>query len=59
MGFGAALTIIATFLQTFAPRGNLGVFIGGRVIIGLGQGVALSMSLLILFRFIISQQFNE
>ena len=39
---GAFLTIIATLMQTFAPRHNLGVFIGGRVIIGLGQGVALT-----------------
>jgi hypothetical protein len=43
MGIGCFLTIIATFMQTFAPEHNLGVFIGGRVIIGLGQGIALSM----------------
>lgn len=42
MGIGAGLTIIATFMQTFSPRGNLGVFIAGRVLIGLGQGIALS-----------------
>lgn len=42
MGIGCALTIIATLVQTFSPRGNLGCFIGGRVIIGLGQGIALS-----------------
>jgi hypothetical protein len=43
MGIGCFLTIVATFMQTFAPAHNLGVFIGGRVIIGLGQGIALSM----------------
>lgn len=43
MGIGCFLTIIATFMQTFAPKGNLGCFIGGRVIIGIGQGIALSI----------------
>lgn len=43
MGIGCFLTIIATFMQTFAPYHNIGVFIAGRVVIGLGQGVALSM----------------
>lgn len=42
MATGSVLVIIATFMQTFAPRGNIGVFIAGRVIIGLGQGLALS-----------------
>jgi MFS family permease len=42
MAFGAFLTIIATFIQTFAPQHKLSVFIAGRVIIGVGQGVALS-----------------
>ncbi|KAI0025434.1 general substrate transporter [Xylariomycetidae sp. FL0641] len=42
MGTGCVLTIIATFMQAFAPRHNLGCFIGGRVIIGLGQGIALT-----------------
>jgi MFS family permease len=42
MGIGCVFTIIATFMQTFAPRHNLGCFIAGRVIIGLGQGIALS-----------------
>lgn len=45
MGIGCFVTIIATFVQTFAPRGKLGVFIFGRVLIGIGQGTALSMSL--------------
>ena len=42
MAIGCILTIIATFIQTFSPRGQLGCFIAGRVIIGLGQGIALS-----------------
>ncbi|KAF1911884.1 general substrate transporter [Ampelomyces quisqualis] len=42
MAVGAALVIVATFMQTFAPRGNIGVFIAGRVIIGIGQGLALT-----------------
>jgi hypothetical protein len=42
MAIGCFLTIIATFIQTFSPRGQLGCFIAGRVIIGLGQGIALS-----------------
>ena len=46
MAAGAVLVIIATFMQCFAPRGNIGVFIAGRVVIGLGQGLALSRSLL-------------
>ncbi|KAF2266971.1 general substrate transporter [Lojkania enalia] len=42
MATGSALVIIATFMQTFSPRGNVGCFIGGRVLIGLGQGMALT-----------------
>ncbi|KAF4811134.1 Quinate permease [Colletotrichum siamense] len=42
MGAGCLVTIIAAFMQAFAPRHNLGVFIAGRVIIGLGQGMALT-----------------
>ncbi|KAH8808236.1 general substrate transporter [Xylogone sp. PMI_703] len=42
MGIGCFLTIIATFIQTFSPKGQLGCFIAGRVIIGLGQGIALT-----------------
>jgi hypothetical protein len=42
MGIGCFLTVCATFMQAFAPRGNLGCFIGGRVLIGVGQGLALS-----------------
>lgn len=40
MATGAGLVIIATFMQCFGPRGNVGVFIGGRVLVGMGQGVA-------------------
>ena len=42
MFVGCFLTIIATFMQTFTPFHKVGVFIGGRVIIGVGQGIALS-----------------
>ncbi|KAF2430594.1 MFS sugar transporter-like protein [Tothia fuscella] len=42
MATGAVLVIIATFMQTFGPRGQIGVFIGGRVLVGMGQGVALT-----------------
>lgn len=39
---GCFITIIATFMQTFTPRHNIGLFIAGRVIIGIGQGLALT-----------------
>lgn len=42
MSVGCVLVIISTFMQTFSPRMNLGPFIAGRAIIGLGQGIALS-----------------
>lgn len=42
MGIACILTTIATFVQTFAPRGNLGAFMAGRVIIGFGIGMAIS-----------------
>jgi MFS family permease len=42
MAAGAGLVIIATFMQAFTPKGNIGIFIGGRVIVGLGQGLALT-----------------
>ncbi len=47
MGVGCFLVIIATFVQTFSPWGKIGWFIFGRVIIGTGQGLALSMYLCI------------
>ncbi|KAH9865527.1 hypothetical protein J1614_009112 [Plenodomus biglobosus] len=42
MATGAVAVIIATFMQTFAPRGQMAVFIAGRVLIGIGQGLALT-----------------
>ncbi|KAF2094505.1 putative MFS sugar transporter [Rhizodiscina lignyota] len=42
MASGAFLVIIATFMQTFAPKGHIGVFFGGRALIGVGQGLALT-----------------
>ena len=41
MGVGCALVIVATFIQCFSPRHNIGCFMGGRVIVGFGQGIAL------------------
>lgn len=45
MGIGCFITVIAAFMQCFAPKHTLGCFIAGRVLIGVGQGVALSTSL--------------
>ena len=42
MASGAAFVIVATFMQCFAPQGNIGCFIAGRVLIGIGQGLALT-----------------
>ncbi|KAF3398207.1 Quinate permease [Penicillium rolfsii] len=42
MGTGCVMVIVATFMQTFAPRHNLACFIAGRVLIGIGQGIALT-----------------
>ena len=42
MATGALCVIVATLMQTFAPRGNIGCFIAGRVVIGIGQGLALT-----------------
>ncbi|KAF4813293.1 Quinate permease [Colletotrichum tropicale] len=42
MAIGCFVTIIATLMQTFTPHHKIGVFIAGRVIIGLGQGMALT-----------------
>jgi predicted MFS family arabinose efflux permease len=50
MGLGAILIIISTLLQTFSPRDNIGMFMAGRIIIGVGQGLALSKSLPNIFR---------
>ncbi|KAL4873654.1 hypothetical protein BDV12DRAFT_159352 [Aspergillus spectabilis] len=42
MGIGCVLVIVSTFMQTWAPRHNIGCFIAGRCIIGVGQGIALT-----------------
>jgi hypothetical protein len=42
MGLGCFITVVATFIQTFAPYHKIGVFIFGLVLIGIGQGMALS-----------------
>ncbi|KAI5298610.1 hypothetical protein KEM56_003912, partial [Ascosphaera pollenicola] len=42
MVVGCILVIIATFLQTFAPRGKIACFLVGRCIVGFGQGIALT-----------------
>ncbi|RSL96064.1 hypothetical protein CDV31_013623 [Fusarium ambrosium] len=42
MFIGCFITIIATFMQTFTPHHQIGVFIAGRVLIGIGQGLALT-----------------
>ncbi|KAF7197064.1 putative quinate permease [Pseudocercospora fuligena] len=42
MASGAACVVVATFMQTFSPRGEIGCFIAGRVVIGIGQGLALT-----------------
>lgn len=39
IGSGAALVIVAAFVMTFTP--NIGGFIGGRVLAGAGQGMAM------------------
>ncbi|KFA50123.1 hypothetical protein S40293_06380 [Stachybotrys chartarum IBT 40293] len=42
MWCGCFLTIAATMMQTFTPYHQIGVFIAGRVLIGIGQGLALT-----------------
>ncbi|KAL9083951.1 MAG: hypothetical protein Q9165_008294 [Trypethelium subeluteriae] len=42
MASGCVFVIMATFMQAFAPRGDIGCFIAGRVFIGIGQGLALT-----------------
>jgi MFS family permease len=46
MGIGCFITVIATFIQCFSPYHKIGVFIFGRVLIGLGQGIALSKKII-------------
>jgi MFS family permease len=45
MATGCVMVIAATFMQTWAPRGNIACFLAGRCIIGIGQGIALSKPL--------------
>ncbi|PSR80161.1 major facilitator superfamily transporter sugar [Coniella lustricola] len=42
MGLGCLVTVFATFMQTFAPKGNLACFMAGRFFVGFGQGMALT-----------------
>ncbi|KAF3760344.1 general substrate transporter [Cryphonectria parasitica EP155] len=42
MAIGSILIMIGAILETFTKRHTLGMFIAGRAIIGLGQGIALS-----------------
>lgn len=41
MAIGTVLIMIGAILETFTKRHTLGMFIAGRAIIGLGQGIAL------------------
>lgn len=41
MAIGSVLIMIGCILETFTPRHQIGCFIAGRAIIGLGQGIAL------------------
>ncbi|OOG00936.1 hypothetical protein ASPCADRAFT_511790 [Aspergillus carbonarius ITEM 5010] len=42
MATGCVLVIAATFMQCWAPRGDIACFLAGRCIIGIGQGIALT-----------------
>ncbi|KAI9311858.1 general substrate transporter [Dichotomocladium elegans] len=39
ISFGCAVVVVASIIQTFST--NLSTFIGGRIVLGLGQGIAL------------------
>lgn len=41
MAVGCLLVIISTFIQGWSPSGTAGGFLAGRLIIGMGQGIAL------------------
>jgi len=41
MAFGCIVTVVATFIQCFPPRGALAAFIVGRTMIGAGQAFAI------------------
>jgi MFS family permease len=58
MGIGCFITIIASFVQAFAPYHKVGVFIFGRVLIGIGQGIALSESInVLLYHVVLTDSF--
>ncbi|KAL4945880.1 hypothetical protein BDV06DRAFT_4078 [Aspergillus oleicola] len=42
MAIGCVLVVASTFMQAWSPRHNIACFIAGRVIIGIGQGIALT-----------------
>ncbi|KAJ4423305.1 hypothetical protein N0V82_002032 [Gnomoniopsis sp. IMI 355080] len=42
MAIGSLLVMIGAILETFTTKHTLGMFIAGRAIVGLGQGIALS-----------------
>lgn len=42
MAIGCVMVIVASFMQAFSPYHNIGCFLAGRCIIGLGQGIALT-----------------
>jgi len=41
MALGCFLVIVSTFIQAYGPAGSIGGFIGGRALVGFGQGLAL------------------
>ncbi|KAF9870662.1 hypothetical protein CkaCkLH20_11764 [Colletotrichum karsti] len=42
MAIGCIITIVATLIQTFTPWHQIGVFIFGRILIGIGQALAIT-----------------
>ncbi|OLN81755.1 Quinate permease 6, partial [Colletotrichum chlorophyti] len=42
MAIGCIITIVATLVQTFTPWHQIGVFIFGRILIGIGQAIAIT-----------------
>lgn len=46
MSIGCMCVVVATFMQAFAPYHKIGLFIAGRAIIGAGQAIAASKSVL-------------
>jgi MFS family permease len=41
MAIGSVLVMVGSIMETFSPKNTLGVFIAGRAVNGLGQGIAL------------------